>query len=247
MARFGVKEVADVTFYDLTTGKPVLFLDTLKMSNLTTEAQEAVQTGGKGAPELVSWDFGKTASMEMQDALLNPKAISLKTGNELKEGVVQVHRREFLTTITGTTGSKVTLEQIPVTGTVFVYVSEDGYDHKTEVSDFEIAEKEIEFTSEDVAVGEDVIVYYEYETEATAQTITISSDKFPGYYKVVGDTIVRNEANGQDEGFQIVIPKAKMNSNLTLALDPETPSVFDFNIKILKPADGTDMVKMIKY
>ena len=32
--RYGIKEVADLIFIDLETNKPVLFMDTAKMSNL---------------------------------------------------------------------------------------------------------------------------------------------------------------------------------------------------------------------
>lgn len=248
MARFGVKEVADVTFFDLVSGKPVLFLDTLKMSNLNTEAQEAVQTGGKGSPELVTWDYNRTATMEMQDALLNPKAISLKTGNALEEGVAQISKREYVASVIGEVGkSKVTLKQEAVAGTVHVYLSEDGYGHDSEVATFTLATNEVIFDDTDVAVGENVLVYYEYESDATAQTIKITSDKFGGYYKIVGDTVVKNQETGEDEGFQVVIPKAKMGSGLSVALDPETPSVFDFNVKVMKVAGSTEMVRMIKY
>lgn len=247
MARFGVKEVADVTFYELLTGKPVLFLDSLKMSNLNTEVQEAVQTGGKGVAELVSWDFNRTATMEMQDALLNPKAISLKTGNDLSVGVTQVYARQYLVSVADSTDSKVTLANTPIDGTVYVYISEDGYTQESEVTTFTISGDDIEFAVLDVAIGESVIVYYQYETEATAETITISSDKFGGYYKIVGDTVVRNEDTGIDEGFQVIVPKAKMGSGISVSLDPENPSVFDFNVKVMKPAGSTQMVKMIKY
>lgn len=48
MAKFGVKEVMDVTFYDTATGAPALYLDTLKLSSLENKADESFARGGKG-------------------------------------------------------------------------------------------------------------------------------------------------------------------------------------------------------
>mgnify|MGYP006386826277 CR=1 FL=1 len=42
MSKFAIKEVADVTFFDIETGKPVIFFDTLKVS--TIENEKLIQT-----------------------------------------------------------------------------------------------------------------------------------------------------------------------------------------------------------
>ena len=50
--RYGIKEVADVTFYDLNSDgspkHPVLYLDTLKVTTIEQTAEEAEARGGKG-------------------------------------------------------------------------------------------------------------------------------------------------------------------------------------------------------
>ena len=54
--RYGIKEVADVTFYKLVNGQPtipVLYLDTLKVSTLEQTAENTSARGGKGNPELI--------------------------------------------------------------------------------------------------------------------------------------------------------------------------------------------------
>ena len=62
--RYGIKEVADVTFYEInqdgTPGKPVLFLDTLKVSTIEQTAETADARGGKGNPKLITWDLIST-------------------------------------------------------------------------------------------------------------------------------------------------------------------------------------------
>jgi hypothetical protein len=252
MARFGVKEVADVTFYNLVTGKPELFLDTLKLSNLENNAEVTYATGGKGAPRLISWDFNRTATFNVQDALLNPKAIAMQVGTELEKKIERIHKREHLVAVTGGVAGKseINLEQTPLVGTITVYESADGYEHEAEVSltNMTINGNKLEFPDTDLPVGTEVLVYYQYETASDAEVITIKSDKFSGFYKVVGDTLWRNEQTGLDEKVQIVIPKAKIISQFTITMQPDgDPSVFDFNLDVFKDPNSTDMVKIIRY
>lgn len=78
-------------------------------------------------------------------------------------------------------------------------------------------------------------------------TIDISPETFPGTYYCTGDTYARREDNGEDEFFQLVIPKAKITSENTLTMEAEgDPSTFSMNLKVLRPANGP-MMKLIKY
>lgn len=53
--KYGIKEVADVTFYQLDNDGnptvPVLYLDTLKVSTIEQTAENTSARGGKGNPE----------------------------------------------------------------------------------------------------------------------------------------------------------------------------------------------------
>ena len=79
--RFGIKEVADVTFYKINTdgtlGDPVLYLDTLKVSNIEFTSEESEARGGKGNAALISWDYGREATVTLQDALLSVETLSM--------------------------------------------------------------------------------------------------------------------------------------------------------------------------
>ena len=79
-------------------------------------------------------------------------------------------------------------------------------------------------------------------------TIEISANTFPGNYYITGDTYARKEATGEDEFFQFIIPKAKVTSENTITLEAEgDPSVFNLNLKVLRPANGGPMMKLVKY
>lgn len=58
--------------------------------------------------------------------------------------------------------------------------------------------------------------------ENVASEIVISPSTFPGTYKVVGDALIRSEANGKDEAFQFIINKAKMLSEVTLTMQAKS-------------------------
>lgn len=83
--RYGIKEVADVTFYkinsDGTMGDPVLYLDTLKVSTIEQTAETSEARGGKGNPVLISWDYGKEINVSLEDALFSPKSMAIMLGN----------------------------------------------------------------------------------------------------------------------------------------------------------------------
>ena len=83
--RYGIKEVADVTFYELNNDgspkHPVLFLDTLKVSTIEQTAEETEARGGKGNAALIAWDYGKEISVTIEDALFSAKSMAIMFGN----------------------------------------------------------------------------------------------------------------------------------------------------------------------
>ena len=84
--RYGIKEVADVTFYEIDDstgdrGAPVLYLDTLKVSTIEQTAETADARGGKGNPKLISWDYGKEITVSLEDALFSAKSMAIMFGD----------------------------------------------------------------------------------------------------------------------------------------------------------------------
>ncbi len=88
--KYGIKEVADVVFYSINTigdeevYTPVLFLDTLKVSTIEKSAEKVAAEGGKGNKKLITWNFGKEITLNLEDALFTPASMSLIWGGELE-------------------------------------------------------------------------------------------------------------------------------------------------------------------
>lgn len=237
--RYGIKEVADVTFYkikeDGTPGAPVLYLDTLKVSTIEQTAENTSARGGKGNPELITWDYGKEITVTLEDALFSAKSMAIMYGAVTNDGeaIINNNQTTILKTVnkanvyskTGNNGKFTTVGgreiAIPTGAT---YYKADG--SQGSVSDFD---------------------YVTFDLAIEGSVISISGGTFPGTYYVTGDTYARSETTGIDEFFQFILPKAKVTSEVTLTMEAEgDPSTFSMNLRVLRPADG-QMMKLVKY
>ena len=252
--RYGIKEVADVTFYkiesDGSRGMPVLYLDTLKVSTVEQTASSSDARGGKGNPKLVSWDFGKEINVTLTDALFSPASMALMYGD--KDGV-DTKSTEKITKVAMTrilkTAADSTVEMDTAEGRKTVKVlAEGGSTYNTgitKVTDADGAEVSAsDFGSK--TAGDKFFVHYEV-TPTSKKVININADTFPGTYYITGDTFCRSDVTGEDDFFQFIIPKAKMSSENAITLEAEgDPSVFNLNLTVLRPESGP-MMQLIQY
>lgn len=266
--RYGIKEVADVTFYkinaDGSKGAPVLYLDTLKVSTVEQTASSADARGGKGNPKLVSWDFGKEINVTLTDALFSPASMAIMFGDKDGVGISTGETEEKITKVAMArvlkTKADTTVEIDSKEGRKAVKVLADGgATYNTTAGIVKVtdaagnpitAENFVKEPASDdntiPAVGDKVFVHYEV-TLQSKKVIDINSDTFPGTYYITGDTFCRSDITGEDDFFQFIIPKAKMSSENTITLEAEgDPSVFNLNLTVLRPESGP-MMQLIQY
>lgn len=252
--RYGIKEVADVTFYkiesDGSRGAPVLYLDTLKVSTVEQTASSSDARGGKGNPKLVSWDFGKEINVTLTDALFSPASMAIMFGG--KDGVGTEDSTEItkvaMTRILSTAADS-TVEMDTAEGRKTVKVLANGgsaYNTGiTKVTDADgVDVPASEFGSK--TAGDKFFVHYKV-TPTSKKVININADTFPGTYYITGDTFCRSDVTGEDDFFQFIIPKAKMSPENTITLEAEgDPSVFNLNLTVLRPESGP-MMQLVQY
>lgn len=245
LEQYGIKEVCDFTFYDIgADGKPtvpVLYLDTLKVSTLEQTAEDTAAKGGKGNADLIIWDFGKEINITLEDALFSAKSMAIMFGN----GTV--------TDYTGASAFIMKTEKFVATATTVPTTTDgSGWSAKYTAPDGKLYEKKNpKFFDAKGAIPEALVVgdtyFCSFDVLVDGAIIDIGASTFPGTYYAVGDTFARSRTTGKDEEFQLIIPKAKVLSENTITMEAEgDPSVFNMNLRVLRPADGK-MVRLVKY
>ena len=250
--RYGIKEVADVTFYELDENgapkHPVLYLDTLKVSTIEQTAEEAEARGGKGNAALIAWDYGKEITVTLEDALFSAKSMAIMFGNGSideyngEKALIMKSEQFIATATTLPTEAESAAAAKVVSGWNQAYTGPDGKVYKKINPKFYDAKGKKVST-----LVENEKFFCSFDLKVDGAVIEISANSFPGTYYVTGDTYARSETTGKDEFFQFIVPKAKVQSENTITLEAEgDPSVFNMNLKVLRPADGI-MMKLVKY
>lgn len=225
---------------------PVLFLDTLKVSTIEQASETTDATGGRGNAKLITWDYGKEITLSLEDALFTPASMAAIWAGEhgdLKNGVkdtTMIDRMEKITAKRSFIVPAGNQEGTPTEGDITAQAV--YYDPKT-----------MEPFQDGTPIAEGEVIYkftrsVAYEGNSIGNTIEISADKFPGTYRVVGETFVRDKTTGEDQRFQFIIPEAKMSaedSSITLEADGD-PVVFDFTMTVLRPDNGV-MMKFVQF
>lgn len=250
LEQYGIKEVCDFTLYDIgADGKPtvpVLYLDTLKVSTLEQTAEDTSAKGGKGNADLIIWDFGKEINITLEDALFSAKSMAIMFGN----GTVTDYTGDAAY-IMKTEKFVATAKTVPA-AKANVYSDASGWSAKYTAPDGKLYEKKNPqffdvkgVTPTELTVGE--TYFCSFDVLVDGAIIDIGASTFPGTYYAVGDTFARSRTTGKDEEFQLIIPKAKVMSENTITMEAEgDPSVFNMNLRVLRPADGK-MVRLVKY
>lgn len=120
--KFGIKEVADVRFYDLSKvegagksaaatlaaieslqGDFAMEFDTLKVSNIESTAESTDARGGKGNAALISWDYGREVTVTIEDALMSMSCLAMLFGSDGDDIVINANKFPGVYAVVGKT------------------------------------------------------------------------------------------------------------------------------------------------
>lgn len=244
--RYGIKEVADVTFYKLNENGiptyPVLYLDTLKVSTIEQTAETTEARGGKGNAPLISWDYGKEITVTLEDALFSAKSLAIMFGNGTVKSYTGDNALIMKTEVFTATATTLPVEGADASGWKHQYEGPNGKLYEKVNPKFYDAAGNIVTT-----LVKDDKYFCTFDIKVNGKVVDVGSNTFPGTYYITGDTYARSDASGDDQFFQFIIPKAKVQSENTITLEAEgDPSVFNMNLQVLRPADGI-MMKLVQY
>lgn len=241
LEKFGMITVLDATFYDVSTGVPLIHFDTLKMSNISSEGQQKEIRGGQGAELLLTYDFGRTANVEVTDALASMYSLEYLWGGTITDAAFDYLKRKEITAsgaitswsglVSGVTSpspkanTAITVHNITqneayraTEGTVGTEVTSGGF---------------VSLASNTIAQGDKIVVYYTAATLANqnhTHQLTLTSTDFPPIVKMVGESFLLDQDTGKKIAMQIEIPRFKLDTNFSFTLEAEgDASVFDFS------------------
>lgn len=254
--KVGVREICDVVLkakanttignHTFKKGEPVIYFDTLKTSTLEGAATTVYAQGGKGNARLLAWEGERTLTFTMEDALISPKSLAILTGaglihaGQTEKAVVKAHATQQVEV---TDANKVVIDGAIAADTDIYIMLLDSNGEMSGIPvkiDRGTGDSKIAFsngkttitTTDNLFLKDDVVLvdfYKEYKSDAVE--ITITPDKFAGYYYLEASTLFRREADGVDLPAEFIIPKAKIQSAFTFTMASSgDPSTFTFTM-----------------
>jgi hypothetical protein len=243
---YGLREVADLTFFDLTTNKPFLYMDYALTSTNEHSADTTYATGGKGNPRRLAFDGNRQSTLTISTQIIDFRIIALLAGADVEKGATNVFKREVLTAVDDEGSVKITLSEIPVNGTVTVFpLSSDAIAGEEE--DITVEDSDVTITTG--TAGTQYVAYYQFQSDINAEKISFKAKNFPKYCRIVGDTLIKNETTGENEPFQMIAHKAKPQANFTLTMASEgDPTTLEMTFDLFADASVDDeFISYIKY
>ena len=177
------KEVADLIFLEYTSQKPYMNLDFANVTTTNLETSREFATGGQGAPNRVSFDYGRKGTLKIDTQIATMKLFSMLSGADLATSFKYAKRYE-LAAVDG----KLTVTDEIVAGTVNVFAEGDDCGTAIKVT---VADKEITLPTDNNTGN--FIVYAIVNVATGAKSVKFNSKTFPKAFTIYGVTPWKTE------------------------------------------------------
>ena len=192
----------------------------------------------------IRWDYNRKSTLKVDMEIFDLRWIAMLAGTDINAETKDILKREILTL---DSSKKATITGTPKEGSMSVFELEsDNITNGTELvvtTDYTISTNEITVTNGEA--GEKIVVYY-MQSQTSAKSFTIESDKFPENFEVYADTMIRNTA-GDDEFVQIHYLNVKPQSNFTITMDANNITTLSITFDVLKDSNSNDMAEYTIY
>lgn len=240
--KFGVVTVMDVLMLEPGTEEPLLFLDTLKITSINQEGEEKSIRGGIGAPELISYDYARTVSVEIQDALASITSLGMLWGGTLLEdfdytatfsGIVENQGEDLIVRLP----EEIKADDLKDFDESLVIDASSELVYHVDSAEEGLIKLAKPLEGE-IKPGAHVKVFIpasaRAEVEGGTAALAVNSLDLPPTVKLVGSTYFIDQATGKKVNVEIEIPLLKINIGGGLTMEAEgDAAVFDFNGKAL--------------
>ncbi|QSF47869.1 hypothetical protein JRJ22_19955 [Paenibacillus tianjinensis] len=244
LGRYGSRELLKLQIFDFgATPTPRMYFDYSTGSSDETASDRVFAIGGSGGVRRIKFDGSKTKTLTVETQIFTMDHLAMLAGNPIVSGEKDVYKTQIVTVESdGSSGKQVTLDKSPVGASLtFVYKFVNGVKTGSPATITSVTTNVVKFTAADIAIGDEVEVYYK-TTVASTHSVNYTTKGFPGYVKLVGDSVYADEVAGELVPVQKVYHKASLQPNYTVTHnatgDPSVLTlVFDlFPIKV----DGED-------
>jgi len=251
--RYAIREVAEATICSLTTPYNALAtMRTLKTAGVETKSTMVYARGGRSNTKIIGFSGDKESSITLQDAIVDNTIISMLTGNAITIGVTPVDQI-YEATCTASAHTLTIPNKVKSITSVYL-LDTDGITNKTLLAADATAAAGTKYSISGQVVttaetGTVVVrVYYKSDTDATAKTLKLTSDKYAGSYRLVLDCLVRDEFTKTDFAAQLIVFNAQLEDSWKLEFKPDgDPQVLDLKFEVLKNPSTVDMWQLIIY
>ena len=227
------REVCDLIFVDYSTRKPFMNLDFANVTTTELTGESVFAYGGKGHPKRVQFAGERGGTMTIETQIQTARLWQLITGGEVSKSAKFVTRVEA---VVDDEGTKITLADTPVAGSVVVYADSDDCGEELACT---VTDKVITLSTA-LSDGAKVIVYYMKEMTDKVERINIKSTSFPKNFIVYGDTVMKTE---DDEilPYKLTAYKVAPQGNMSLSFsNTGDPGSITITCDLL--ADGDDNI-----
>ena len=232
---YGIKDAGDLTFTNLTTNEPELYIGYANsvQIDLTSDTVYAYAKGAKA----VSWDKPLEGTMKISVDLMSFDLMGFIMGSKLSEKATEFYQRETFKlksadeqVTLGASASEIKED------TVCVYeLGADKNSQGAALSTAAYAEGKVTMTGG--LEGKTYVVYY--MTTKTAKTFMIEAEStLSAFYKLNMITAGKAWADGGKVPMEIEFLKVSPQRALSLTFSAEEPSSFEVNLDILADGEG---------
>lgn len=237
---FANREVADLTFCDFTTGKPILFMNYANVTSTSLSGETVHAIGGMGAPKRVTFGGNREGTLTIETQINCAQLYAIVTGGELSTSA------EFLKRyVIKAEGTSLKIPQgagtVLATGLV-VYEGDDDCGQAIEGATL----SEGSVTATGLEAGKEYIVYCMVKHTDDVQKLSISGRVKSKAYKIYGLTNMKDEDDVVHDVRMIVhkaTPQANVEWGYSNTGDPASMTL-TFDMAADKNDNFIDMIYM---
>lgn len=237
--RFGIKDLENVVIKattpfnfgdrEIVAGEPVMYFDTIQLSQTNQSVTPVMARGGKGNQTHVIWEQAGDVMFQMTAGVLTNIGFGLLTNAQvLNSGVndtTLIPKTEILALdLAGNADlSYLPSEQKPI----FCFLYKNGIMQGKITHSLTL--QTLSFGAEHA--GDNILVEYYFEYGEKTTLYIIDKNRFSGLFSLEGKMELKGDTDGLTHTMLVTVPKMKIMSNLNLRLGQEvSPTISAFNI-----------------